>query len=218
MSQSLRQVFLCCHCGNTTPHELKLDHTAELLWDELPEPCFQKFTYLAYSCGTCDGLSLLGCFELDRQDTEDNRSPPYPRLYPVGPDIDPPSHTVGGVNPVPAPVRRAYREAWHLQHTAPGAFANQIRRALEFICNSQNVKGSNLYERLEYLAKQGVFPSGLADVATLIRRAGNIGSHASEKEINRWDAELLDSLFRMILEYVYVGPARLKQLELRMKS
>jgi hypothetical protein len=31
MSRNLRQVFLCCHCGNTTPHELKLDHAADLL-------------------------------------------------------------------------------------------------------------------------------------------------------------------------------------------
>jgi len=107
---------------------------------------------------------------------------------------------------------------WHLRHTAPGAFANQIRRALEFICGSENAKGSNLFEQLRDLAQRGVLPTGLIDVAALIRQVGNIGSHASTKEISRWDAELLDSLFRMILEYVYIGPARLDRLKARMKS
>ena len=171
-----------------------------MLWDEMPEPIFDNFNFFAYVCETCEGLSLLGCFRIDEVE-RDFQAPPYPRLYPVGPDIDPPMHTVSGGNPIPEPVLRAYREAWPLQHTAPGAFANQIRRALEFICDERRASGNTLYERLQFLAASGAFPPGLVEVSTLIREVGNIGSHASEKEVSRWDAELLDALFRMILEY-----------------
>ena len=44
-------------------------------------------------------------------------------------------------------------------------------------------------------------------------KMGNIVSHASSKEVTIWDAELLEALFWMILEYVYLGPARVKQLK-----
>lgn len=216
MGAPAKAIFLCCHCGNRTPHELKLEHSAHMLWDEIPEPIFDDFNFFAYACQTCQGLSVLGCFSNDEAEP-DFRAPPYPRLYPVGPDIDPPVHTVSGGNPVPEPVRRAYREAWPLQHTAPGAFANQIRRALEFICDERGAKGKTLYEQLQVLAKSGAFPPGLVEVSTLMRAVGNIGSHASEKEVSRWDAELLDALFRMILEYLYIGPARLERLRERIK-
>jgi hypothetical protein len=192
---------------------MKMMHSAEMVWDEIPQLILDNFNYFVYACETCGGLSVLGCFRNDEADYEpDYQAPPYPRLYPLGPDIDPAPHTVSGGNPVPEPVRRAYRDAWPLQHVAPGAFANQIRRALEFICDERGATGPNLYQRLQALASSGVFPPGLVDVATLIREVGNIGSHASEKEVSRWDAELLDALFRMILEYVYIGPARLKRL------
>ena len=216
-NQTDEEIFLCCHCGNRTPHTRVFEYTAPLLYEEIDRQYYEPFSFHSYVCGTCKGLALLGCFDHEKLEKESFR-PPMPRLYPIGPDIDPPSHTVSGENPIPLSVRKAFREAWPLRHTAPAAFANQIRRTLEFICEDQNADGNTLYEQLEDLASKGVFPGGLADIATLVRMLGNIGSHASDKEVNIWDAELLDALFRMLLEYIYLGPARVKRLKQRMSS
>lgn len=212
-----QEIFLCCHCGNRTPHSRVFEHTGSVLYEVIERRYYEPFNFHCYVCGTCSGLSLLGCFAHEKPEQDDD-APPLPRLYPIGPDIDPPPHTVSGKNPIPLSVRHAFRQAWPLRHTAPAAFANQIRRTLEFICEDQQAQGKNLYQQLEDLASKGVFPGGLADIATLVRMLGNIGSHASEKEISIWDAELLDALFRMLLEYVYLGPARVKRLKARMSS
>ncbi|MDN3517496.1 DUF4145 domain-containing protein [Aquisalimonas lutea] len=210
-------VFLCCHCGNRTPHTLRFSYTAEHLYEEVDRRYYEPFTYYAFLCGTCTGLTLLGRFDHETSEHDpDYDGPPRPQLYPNGPEIEPARHTVPGGNPVPLPVRKAFQEAWPLRHTAPGAFANQIRRTLEFICRDQEAVGQNLHMQLQDLAKRGVFPPDLADIADLVRELGNIGSHASTQEISIWDGELLDELFRMILEYVYVGPARVQRLKQRM--
>jgi hypothetical protein len=185
-----------------------------MLYDEIiDELVYDRFRYEAYTCGTCKGLSLLGCFEYEALDIPEGL--PLPRLYPIGPDIDPPRHTVLEGNAIPPAVRNAFRDAWPLRHTAPSAFANQIRRTLEFICEDQKADGKTLSAQLQDLVNKGVFPQGVVDVADLVRELGNVGSHASEKQISIWDAELLDGLFRTILEYVYIGPARVKRLKER---
>jgi hypothetical protein len=155
-------------------------------------------------------LRLGGEFNL-----EDVQEPPLERIYPRGPSLEPPPHTVSG-KPVPDAVAKAYREAWFLRRAAPGAFAGQMRRALEVICKDCGAVGSDLYRKLQHMSESGVFPSGLAEIATLIRYAGNIASHADEREITKAEAELIDALFRMIVEYVYVGPARLRRLRERL--
>ena len=217
MTETSQEIFLCSHCGNRTPHSRVFEYTGSLLYEMIDRPYYEPFSFHSYVCGTCSGLSLLGCFDHEKPE-RDSDSPPMPRLYPKGPDIDPPSHTVSGGNPIPSSVRRAFREAWPLRYTAPAAFANQIRRTLEFICEDQHADGNTLHKQLEDLASKGVFPGELADIATLVRMLGNIGSHASDKEVSIWDAELLDALFRMLLEYVYLGPARVKRLKERMSS
>ena len=188
-----------------------------MIWDEIPEPIYQKYDYAAYSCETCMALSLLGGFENEHSESDpEEKVPPLPRLFPKAANISPPTHTVSPNNPIPSEVLGAYVEAWPLRYLAPRAFANQTRRALEFICEHQHARGKDLFEQLKDLSDRGIFPSGLIDIATLIRELGNIGSHATKKEISRWDAELLDSLFQMVIEYVYLSPARLRRLRERM--
>jgi hypothetical protein len=188
MTTDIQAVFLCCYCGNRTPHKHLYQYTAKLLYDEIDRPYYEPFTYRLYACGTCSGLALLGCFDHETPEHDQLfEGPPFPQLYPAGPYIDPPSHTVTDGNPVPPPVRKAFRDAWPLRHTAPGAFANQIRRTLEFICDDQKATGKTLHAKLQDLAERGIFPPGLADIADLVREVGNIGSHASDKDLSVWD-------------------------------
>ncbi len=217
MSLPKKMVFLCASCGNTTPQTLRFEYSPSLVFDEIPQPAYDVFDYAIYSCETCGALTLLGDFRNEQQEDLDQFQPPLSRLFPKAAEISPPAYTVNPPSPIPLEVLNAYVTAWPLRHLNPGAFANQIRRAIEFICKQKRAKGKDLYDQLKDLSNRGVLPKGLSDVAHLIRKLGNIGSHATKKEISRWDAELLDSLFLMVIEYVYVGPARLRRLKKRMK-
>lgn len=206
----------CYHCGNRTPHAQVYEHTAQLLYEEVGDQrYYELFRFFVLTCGTCDGLSLFGGFQLEAGDN--NEQPlSYSRLYPRGPGILPPVHTVNEHEPLPSRVLRTYTEAWPLRHLNPSAFANQIRRALEYVCEDQGAKGKSLADKLRDLATRNIFPPELADVANLVREVGNIGSHSSSREIDVWDAELIDELFCLILRYVYLGPSHLRRLRQRL--
>jgi hypothetical protein len=148
MSIPKKVIFLCGNCGNTTPHILRFEYSPSLLWDEVPQPVYQKFDYAIYSCETCQALTLLGDFEQEHPEDLEQYQPPLSRLFPKAADIAPPPHTVSPSNPIPSEVLRAYIGAWPLRYLNPGAFANQIRRAIEFICEHQKANGKDLYEQL----------------------------------------------------------------------
>jgi hypothetical protein len=215
MTNDLELIFHCGHCGNRARHEVQWFYSHEMLYDEVPEPLTDEYSWALLTCSTCGGASLFGGFAADTE-VEGPEGFRWPRLYPQAGGIRPDRHTVVPSEPIPANVIKAYEQAWFLRHTAPGAYANQIRRALEMICNDRLAQGRDLFQKLRSLVAEGILPPGLARIADLIREVGNIASHADEREVSRWDAELLDSLFRMLVEYVYVGPARLERLRQRL--
>ena len=216
MADTSSVVFLCCHCGNVTSQTQLYEYAGSLLYEELDDRQYlEPFDFVAYSCGTCSGLTLTGCFRHEQPEPM-RHQPPRPVLYPREPFITPASHTVSPDRPVPATVARVFSEAWPLRHTAPSAFANQIRRGLEYVCTDQKASGQTLADQLRDLESRGSLPSGLARMAGLVRQLGNVGSHADTRSLDRWDAELLDALFQTILDYVYIGPARIARLEERM--
>ncbi len=105
----------------------------------------------------------------------------------------------------------------NLKHQAPNAFGNQIRRCLEFICNDKRADGKNLHEKLLSLSKKELLPGAYKDISNIIRIVGNIGSHLTDRELDYWDVELLDEFFKIIIDYIYIIPTKLKRLEQRIK-
>jgi hypothetical protein len=213
-------IIVCYHCGNRTPHRQLNMHVGRVVYEHIGDDKYEKpFVFFSLACGTCEGLSVFGGFENDAFSGPSSESPnplSFRRLYPRGPDVQPPEHTVTPSSPIPEPVRRAYDDAWPLRHINPTAFANQIRRALEFVCKDRGATGRTLAEQLRDLSRRAVFPAELADTGDLLRQLGNIGSHASDHRIDMWDAELADELFRMILQYVYLVPAHVTRMKERL--
>lgn len=212
-----RSVIRCLHCGNESPHELLLQHRSTRLFEQIGgEKYLEPFDYFIYACGTCAGLSIFGEFNLNNSERI-NLSDASSRLYPKGPYFLPPAHMLDKGNPIPDPLWKTYEQAWPLQFTSPSAFAGQIRRALEFLCNEQGATGKSLYDQINQLATRGVLPAELlVDASNLIRKLGNVGVHSSGDNIDYWDAELLDDVFRIILDFVYVTPSKIARLKKRL--
>jgi hypothetical protein len=172
----------------------------------------EDFDISVYRCPTCSGISVFADF---------SAYPAHPslagrRIYPQGAKLVPEPHKVASIDCVPRRVQSLYEEIAPLRHIAPNAFVGQIRRALEFICHEQNANGRTLFEKLRDLTSRGTFPGHFADVTDLMRNVGNLGAHVGERDVDIWDAELIDDFFRLVVEYVYVTPSKIERLRQRL--
>ena len=197
---------LCNHCANVTSQTLVHQHSALMLFDTLDsEHILEEFVFESFICSTCQGLNLFGGFFI-----ENGKTGNYPELYPTGSSLTPAPYLVPAGELVPAKLAEMYSKTWPLKKKFPTAFVTQIRRALEYICHDQGATGRNLAGKLQNLIQQGVFPGHIGDVTDLLRQIGNIGAHDSQIEVTVWDAESIDDFFRLLVEYVYVTPAKIE--------
>lgn len=114
---------------------------------------------------------------------------------------------------VPQAIRNAYAEASRIREIAPNAFAVQIRRALEALCDDRKAKGRNLGEKLKDLSGRGEIPPVLSEMTDVLRLIGNIGAHGIDQTVHQLHVFALDDFFKAIVEYVYVAPARLREFK-----
>lgn len=110
---------------------------------------------------------------------------------------------------VPESVLLIYQEALRIKQIAPNAFAVQIRRALEAICDDKGAKQGVLQKRLEKLAAGGLIPPVLSEASDALRLLGNIGAHGVNESVHPLQVYAIDDFFRAIVEYVYVAPSKI---------
>jgi len=118
---------------------------------------------------------------------------------------------------VPKAVAECYAEAAIIRNRAPNAFAVQIRRSLEALCDDRGAKKGSLQLRLEDLSSKGDIPPVLAKMTKVLRLLGNIGAHAANQSIKQGHVQAINDFFRAIIEYVYVAPSKLKEFQDRLK-
>jgi Domain of unknown function (DUF4145) len=214
LSPTLRE--LCFHCGNRVPLTRIAVHRGQELFEHIDDQRFSEdFDYVLYQCPTCAGVTIYGDFV----DYPRARDASYKRIYPQGSRLLPERHKVSSVTCVPEQVLKLYETSWPLRHIAPGAFAAQVRKALEYICKDKGAVGKTLDAKLKDLATKQTFPGHFAAMTDLMRRIGNIGAHADgEDEVDFWDAELLDEFFRSVVEYIYITPSRLERMKQRLSE
>lgn len=190
-----------------------------MLYDEIEtttgiEKILESYTWVGYACATCQGLNIFGAFYgVDH----DNEQLEQSRLHPRGADLLPPAHMMSPNQPIPSRVLTEYREVWPLRQRTPTAFVGQVRRLLEFVCDDQGAAGKDLFLKLQDLTTKGVLPGYFKQITALLRRVGNMGAHASDTNLSVWDAELIDDFFRSVVEYVYIAPAKIKRMDMRLK-
>jgi hypothetical protein len=207
------EILECSHCGNRTPHKKVLDYTHPMLFDEIDNQRYlEDFAWTGYACATCGGLNLYGDFVKFPASKRLARS----KLYPKGCDLLPPSPVLSPSDPIPEPILKIYEEVWPLRYRAPAAFVGQVKRLLALICAERGAMGATLFDQLQQLVAQEVFPKYFATQCELLRKVGEMGTRIPDEALNIWDADLANELFRAILEYVYVAPAKFQRLQQRM--
>lgn len=204
MTDSLRRVAYCPHCGNSAPQ--RLIHTQKYsvrAWstedgrETDPLPC----ATFVVECETCSELLLYSDFG-------DYRGEKYfhncALVYPKTGELH---------GAVPEQIAYVYKEAHRIKEIAPNAFAVQIRRALEALCEDRGARSGNLQERVKKLAENGDIPPVLAEASDALRLLGNIGAHGIGESVHPLLAHAVDEFFRAIVEYVYVAPSKLQDFK-----
>jgi len=204
---TIHRVAFCPHCSNRAPQ--RLIHTHEYLGQGYSMdgsvdngiPC----TYYVAVCETCNEIFLYNAFINLVEDKD------FHRTDLVWPDP--------GVlhQSVPKAIAECYVEAARI-NLAPNAFAVQIRRALEALCDDRSAKKGALQLRLQDLVSRGEVPPVLAEMTYVLRLLGNIGAHAADQSIKPGHVLAIDDFFRVIIEYVYVAPSKLKEFRDRHKG
>ena len=209
MSKPLTRMEVCPHCGNKAPQRLVLmqhtdSSTLDSDWNESPAPAAW---YIAV-CEACSNV-LVYCGWAEGSIPEKEHFLHRLTIL-MWPDS-------GALHPaVPKAIAAIYREAHRLKDIAPNAFAVQVRRALEAVCNDQGIFRGQLYKRVAELVQKGIVPPVFGEAADLLRVVGNMGAHAGEAGVHTWLVSALDELLRSVVEYVYIAPSKIEDFRQRL--
>jgi hypothetical protein len=193
----------CGHCGFTGDLDQKIHEAVKsspILDQHGAETGVTYDTVVTVSlCPQCDKLTLESYGWSDFMDPTEAR---VERLYPAPPSYE----------GIPEAVASEYRRAQRVR-SEPVFYAVGIRRTLEALCAERGVQGRSLFERIEKLAASGGLPETFAEMATVLRRFGNLGAHVGEDELTDEDAPVLGEFADAILEYLYRAPAKVAAVQ-----
>lgn len=200
------QTIPCPHCGNKTPQVVKYETTStEKVSTRRGHIFLIDYYYFLVQCKTCNGISLYGSSEdvIDPYDLEDAHCL-YPKIKTMSSNI-------------PDVIRRSYNEAKKVEKISPTAYVILIGKSLECLCEDKKAEGSNLKNKLDDLAKKGVIPKTLLKMGHSVRLLRNIGAHPSDYDIKPEEVKIISDFFDAVIEYVYVAPEKIKNLEEKLK-
>lgn len=181
---------------------------------ELPPNAKEYFLpekYMVYQCPTCDDIVIIKYtyqnLTLEMIQKDQSLSEGIQKtIYPNNKTLD--------ENIIPTKICKVYDEAKNLKKLSPGSFGVQIRKALELLCDEQGAPNSNdIYSKLKKMSERNVFPENIIGMGNVIRKVAKYGAHPKDEEITAADADLLDDIFHLILDYAYITPYKIKVLE-----
>ncbi|MDE5833839.1 MAG: DUF4145 domain-containing protein [Desulfovibrio sp.] len=112
---------------------------------------------------------------------------------------------------LPPEVGRAFSDLQRMvwSETTPAFILIGARTVLEKVCSELGANGKTLFERVKDLREKGILAGVLYEWASEIRRWGNAGTHNFEG--SKEDAEDLTEFTKLLLQYAFELPARVKE-------
>lgn len=114
---------------------------------------------------------------------------------------------------LPKDIKDAYESALKTRHIDTAICLISLRKTLELVCNDKGANGNNLYIKIEDLSDKEILPKELKNASKITRHFGNIGAHETNIKISKQELNKLIELVEYILEYLYILPNKIKELE-----
>lgn len=170
-------------------------------------------------CPSCDEDSAF-IFLLD---TDSNGNLEWTDVFvtPIPEEVD--RAPVKGHDQLPEPVQRAYKASLDCYNARVWpAVAATARRVLEAVTKTEldeENRKKALFKQLEELTNNRDLLAPLKKLTHQIRQGGNIGAHFDEeKEPDQRTAAAMLDLLEYMLEYLYVLPSQIDDLEKRLEQ
>ena len=189
----------CYHCGNIVP--MKLVGRDVSTWDEGDDYLgVEEWSF--YLCPTCKEPTLL-CYVWQQHGNKMTFSPIRSIAYP---------HNLFDDQNIPETIRLALHTASETNSLDKSIVLIAWRRVIELICDNLDAVGKNLFEKITYLSEQNIIPRTINDASHLVRVLGNEGAHTTGAELAHVSINEIATLVKIIVEYVYVLPAKISNI------
>lgn len=200
------EIFTCSHCGNKTDHKQLLFHSQKVILGISPygDKVEADNYILVFECPTCTGITVKSLFSEEIDDPNDVNMDYVTTLYP-SPKKFP--------EDMPKAIVKIYQESVRVKRISPVSFSLLIRKGLEALCEDQKATGKNLNERLKIIVKKMELPSKFVEMIDSIRLLGNKSAHDLDFSVTNEQADSLDYFFNAIIEYVYVAPNKIAEIQ-----
>lgn len=135
-------------------------------------------------------------------------------LYPMYSDIEAPNKDM------PQKIKKLYEEASSIYKNSKRAALALLRLALDLLCEEKGYNKGNLYDKIENLARDGVFEDDIKEIAHGVRGLGNGAVHPREidEEATEEEVKIVFELLNLITEELITKPLRKKAFADRFKK
>ncbi len=208
-ASDINVVMSCDHCGSRATFIIRAEYTD--FADAPPSGPEKAFTkWYIMQCQECLRPTFAQSFTVvDSTLKKFIWGPKTDILYPAGKTP---------LTDLPEVVEKKYAEALKVSTISPSSCAVLVRKTLEAICRFENASGRVLADKLRYLADTERIPRTLADVALHLKQLGNLGAHFDEDEVTKEDVPIILDFVELLLEYLYVAPARIETVRKRLNK
>ena len=181
----------CNYCGNKGNLDV-------LYYDESVD--IDGSSRIMLKCPVCRSVSLASKYPFDDLQVD--------ILYPND-DIN--------LYGVPINIKTAFESAIKTKHIDISVCALALRRCLEMICKEQGAKKKTLEMKIDELTALNILPKNLKLASDWIRKIGNAGAHGDNDVCNIFDVHRLTKFVEAIINYIYVIPAQILNIEKSIK-
>lgn len=201
-----QKIIQCLYCGNKTLMNQVGEHIHR--WNE-DYSYYGYYIYSMYKCPVCNKVSFYQEYSDCAMQGIDEKGEIVELvdeeiLYPINSFYS---------KYLPKHIKDAYESALKTKNIDIAICLIALRRTLEMICNDKGATGNNLAKKIEDLSKKGILPKELKAASKITKNFGNIGAHGEDINIYPKELNELIVFVEYILEYLYILPNKIKELE-----
>lgn len=207
-----QKVIQCYHCGNRTLMNQVAEHIEDLSEDYF----FVRNTSTVYICPICKMATYIEIYvdeTMEGCDCITGEEFCYEQekiCYPV---------ITLDMKYVPAKIRESFEGALRSRYMANKELCLVgLGITLEIICREQGATCRNLSLQLQELVTKNILPPTLKEIAGITRYFRNAAAHADEINITDSELTILFDFVKAIMDYIYVIPKKMDELEKRIST
>lgn len=209
----------CYHCGNRVfmkiVHELNNDTEHNYVDGEFHHYMGFYERWYIERCTICENIMITKeewDSETDRQlyNEDEELWKSYEIIYP--------RISFDGKHSIPKNIWSAFESALKVHRIDGTVCVMALRRTLEVMCKDKGELTGSLQKKLENLADKKIIPPVIDGIASLLRKVGNEAAHGDDVEFPEYLVKEMSDYTQIILDYVYVLPAKLERSQERINK